>query len=79
MSLKEMPRDTIGAMLHTVLQIAPDNAGARLQLVSYAWDRKDLDEVVSLCQDARQYNPEEMAFYYYQGMAFYQKDQRDET
>ena len=70
MSLKEMPRDTIGAMLHTVLQIAPDNAGARLQLVSYAWDRKDLDEVVSLCQDARQYNPEEMAFYYYQGMAF---------
>lgn len=79
MSLKEMPRDTIGAMLHTVLQIAPDNAGARLQLVSYAWDRKDLDEVVSLCQDARQYNPEEMAFYYYQGMAFYQKDQRDQA
>lgn len=79
MSLKEMPRDTIGAMLHTVLQIAPDNAGARLQLVSYAWDCKDLDEVVSLCQDARQYNPEEMAFYYYQGMAFYQKDQRDQA
>ena len=79
MSLKEMPRDTIAAILHTVLRIAPDNAGARLQLVSYAWDAKDLDEVVSLCQDARQYNPEEMAFYYYQGMAFYQKDQRDKA
>ena len=79
MSLKEMPRDTIAAILHTILRIAPDNAGARLQLVSYAWDAKDLDEVVSLCQDARQYNPEEMAFYYYQGMAFYQKDQRDKA
>lgn len=74
-----MPRDTIAAILHTILRIAPDNAGARLQLVSYAWDAKDLDEVVSLCQDARQYNPEEMAFYYYQGMAFYQKDQRDKA
>jgi lipopolysaccharide biosynthesis regulator YciM len=36
MSLKEMPRDTIAAILHTILRIAPDNAGARLQLVSYA-------------------------------------------
>jgi len=66
-------------MLHTVLQIAPDNAAARLQLVSFAWDSKDIDEVISLCQEARQYNPEEMAFYYYQGMAYYQKDQKDEA
>ena len=79
MDLKKMPRDTIGAMLHTVLQIAPDNAAARLQLVSFAWDRKDHDEVISLCQEARQYNPEEMAFYYYQGMAYYQKDQKDDA
>ena len=79
MDLKKMPRDTIAAMLHTVLQIAPDNAAARLQLVSFAWDSKDIDEVISLCQEARQYNPEEMAFYYYQGMAYYQKDQKDEA
>ena len=79
MDLKKMPRDTIAAMLHTVLQIAPDNAAARLQLVSFAWDSKDIDEVISLCQEARQYNPEEMAFYYSQGMAYYQKDQKDEA
>ena len=79
MDLKKMPQDSIRAMLQTVLSIAPDNAAARLQLVSFAWDRKDHDEVISLCQDARQYNPEEMAFYYYQGMAYYQQDDRDKA
>ncbi len=77
MDLKKMPQDSVKAMLQTVLRIAPDNAAARLQLVSYAWDRKDHDEVISLCQEARQYNPEEMAFYYYQGMAYYQEDNHD--
>ena len=79
MDLKQMPRDSVKAMLQTVLTIAPDNAAARLQLVSFAWDRKDYGDVVSLCQDARQYNPEEMAFYYYQGMAYYQLDERDKA
>ena len=79
MDLKKMPRDSIRQMLQTVLSIAPDNAGARLQLVSFAWDRKDHEEVISLCQDARQYNPEEMAFYYYQGMAYYQQDKHDKA
>ena len=77
MDLKKMPRDSVKAMLQTVLSIEPDNAAARLQLVGFAWDAKDFDRVIALCQDARQYNPEEMAFYYYQGMAFYQKDERD--
>jgi len=79
MDLKKMPRDSVMAMLQKVLAIAPDNAGARLQLVAYAWDRKDHDEVIALCQEARQYNPEEMAFYYYQGMAYYQKDNHDKA
>ena len=79
MDLKKMPQDSVKAMLQTVLRIAPDNAAARLQLVSYAWDRKDHNEVISLCQEARQYNPEEMDFYYYQGMAYYQDDNHDKA
>ena len=79
MDLKKMPRDSVRAMLQTVLSIAPDNAAARLQLVSFAWDRKDHQEVITLCQDARQYNPEEMAFYYYQGMAYYQEEDKDKA
>lgn len=77
MNMKQMPRDSVSAMLHTVLRLAPDNASARLQLVQYAWESDNNDEVVSLCQSARLYNPDEMAFYYYQGMAFYRKDDYD--
>ena len=79
MNLKKMPQDSIRPVLEQVLAIAPDNASARLQLVSYAWQAEDRDRVIALCQEARQYNPEEMAFYYYQGVAYYQKDQLDEA
>ena len=79
MSLKKMPQDSIGQVLERALKIAPDNAAARLQLVSYAWQAEDKDKVIALCSDARQYNPDEMAFYYYQGIAYYQKNQLDEA
>ncbi|MBP3788311.1 MAG: tetratricopeptide repeat protein [Prevotella sp.] len=77
MNMKQMPRDSVSRMLHTVLRLSPDNATARLQLVQYAWEDNDNAEVVSLCQSARLYNPDEMAFYYYQGMAFYRQDDYD--
>lgn len=77
MNLKKMPQDSISRVLHHILTIEPDNAAARLQLVGYAWSREDGQTVIDLCQAARQYNPEEMAFYYYQGMAYYIKDDYD--
>ena len=79
MSLKQMPHDSIAPVLEQILTVEPDNASARLQLVSYAWNNEDNDRVIALCQEARQYNPEEMAFYYYQGMAYYKKDDKDQA
>ena len=79
MSSKQMPKDTIGKVLEKVLEIAPDHAGARLQLVGNAWENDDLDRVITLCQEARQYNPDEMAFYYYQGIAYYKRDSLDQA
>ena len=79
MNLKKMPEDSIRPVLERALEIAPDNAAARLQLVSYAWKAEDRERVIALCADARQYNPDEMAFYYYQGIAYYQKDQLDDA
>ena len=79
MNLKKMPTDSICQVLERALEVAPDNAAARLQLVSYAWQAEDRDRVIALCRDARQYNPDEMAFYYYQGIAYYQKDQLDDA
>lgn len=77
MNAKKMPGDSIRPVLEKVLEMTPDNAAARLQLVSYAWDAGDMNRVISLCQDARQYNPDEMAFYYYQGIAYYRQDNLD--
>lgn len=79
MNLKQMPNGTISGVLEQVLKVAPDNAAARLQLVSYAWQANDMNRIISLCQDARQYNPDEMAFYYYQGIAYYREGQLDQA
>jgi len=79
MNMKKMPKDTIDTVLQRVLQIAPDHVGARLQLVGSAWESDDMDRVIDLCSEARQYNPDEMAFYYYQGIAYYKRDCLDEA
>ena len=79
MNLKKMPSDSISPVLEHALALEPTNAAARLQLVGYAWEAGNRDRVIELCQDARQYNPDEMAFYYYQGIAYYQKDQLDQA
>lgn len=77
MKLKEMPSDSVNGMYEKTLQLAPDNSFARLQLVASAWENERLDEVIELCKAARQYNPDDMAFYYYQGFAYYRQDDYD--
>ena len=79
MNLKKMPRDSVSAMLERTLQIAPDHASARLQLVQYAWDDGNKERVIELCRAARQYNPDAMAFYSYQGIAYYQLEDYDHS
>ena len=77
MQLLGMPRDSVASAYEYVLQLAPDQASARLRLVQQAWEDEDDERIISLCQTARQYNPEEMAFYYYQGMAYYRQENTD--
>ncbi len=73
MSLKKMPTDSVCAAFQKVLDIAPDNANARMQLVQNLWNKKDYDGVIAQTDAAHEYNPEEMVFYYFGGMAHYQK------
>lgn len=79
MDLKKMPSDSIKPVLNHILRLAPDNSVARLHLVGYAWAEDDKDRVIELCQTAREYNPDDMAFYYYQGIAYYQRDSLDQA
>ena len=79
MSLKKMPEDTVNAAFQKVLGIAPDNVSARLQLIQNLWTAKKYDAVIAQTDQAQQYNPEEMVFYYFGGMAHYQKGDDDAT
>lgn len=77
MSIKKMPEDQVAKAFMKVLELSPDDASARLQVIQYLWDKQDFDGVIKLCKAAREYNPDEMAFYYYGGMAHYQKKEND--
>lgn len=77
MQLKNMPADSVNAVLYHILDIAPDNASARLQLLQSYWPRQDWDKIIEQSTKAIEYNPEEMAFYYFLGLGHYQKKDED--
>ena len=66
-------------VLWKVLELDPENKPARLQLLSFAISKEDLDEVIRICAPAVEYMPEALEFYYYWGIAHYQKEQHDEA
>ena len=77
MELKKMPAEQVDTVLLQVLHVAPDNAAARVQMIQSLWKRQRWDDIVKLSKEAVQYNPDEMMFYYFLGMAHYQKNDND--
>ena len=75
---KKMEKESV-PVLDRVLSIDPENKPARLQLLSYAISRDDPDEVIRVAEPALVYSPDAMEFYYYLGMAHYQKEQTDKA
>lgn len=73
---KRMEKEAV-PVLHQVLSLDPENKPARLQLLSYAIRDNNLDEVVKIAKPALEYNPESLEFYYYLGLAYYQKEDKD--
>ena len=71
--------DKATSVLHKIVEFDPENKPAYLQLLSFAISKNDLDEVVRICTPAIEYIPEALDFYYYKGLAHYQKDQNDEA
>ena len=73
---KKMEKESV-PVLNKVLELDPENKPARLQLLSYAIADNNLDEVIRVATPALVYNPDAMEFYYYLGLALYQKDQTE--
>ena len=78
-TLQNAPKATINEVYERAVEIEPDNTGARLALLQNTWETQDYDKVIEICRPAQEYNPEEMAFYYYQGFAQYMKHDNDEA
>ena len=77
LSLKKMPEDSIVGGLKRILEIAPDNKGARIELLRTLWGKIGNDEIIEISEPGVEYNPDEMAFYYFLGFAYIQKDDDD--
>lgn len=77
MSLKKMLKAEINRVYEQAIDVEPDNSRARIALIQNIWDTGDYDKVIAICRPAQEYNPEEMVFYYFQGMAQYQKHEND--
>ncbi|WP_299234464.1 tetratricopeptide repeat protein [uncultured Bacteroides sp.] len=75
---KKMEKESV-PVLNKVLSLDPENKPARLQLLSYAISDNNLDEVIRVATPAMVYNPEAMEFYYYLGLAHYQKEETDKA
>lgn len=79
MSLKKMPQDSIVNGLKLVLSISPDNKAARMELIRMLWGQVDMSEMIDICKSGIEYNPDEIAFYYFLGFAYIQKDKDEEA
>lgn len=66
-------------VLRKVLELDPENKPAYLQLLSFAINKQDMDEVIAVCTPAVEYMPDALEFYYYLGIGHYQKEQKDEA
>ena len=66
-------------VLKQVLELDPENKPAHLQLLSFALNKQDMDEVIAVCKPAVECMPDALEFYYYWGLAHYQKEQQNEA
>lgn len=73
MDLKKMPQDSINNALRNVLRLSPEDSEVRIQLVSSEWGNQNWDNIITLSAPAIEYAPEQLVFYYFMGMAYYQK------
>lgn len=79
MTMKKFDKAEVDSALVQILDKAPDNARARFQLIEGYWRAEKWDDVLELSVPGMLYNPDEMAFYYFSGIACFQKQDEDKT
>lgn len=78
MTMKNMPDDSVKEILTRILDKQPEHSQARFELIQMAWAAGNHKEMIALAKPAQQYNPDEWAFSYFLGCAYFMDDQLDE-
>ncbi len=71
------PVASVKPVLRQMLQIDPEAELARGQLLAYAIQEEDTNEIVRLCRTAVDYNSSDPVYYYYLGIASYQQGNKE--
>ena len=77
MQFIEIDKELLQPQLDTILQQSPTDVWARILSIQYKWADSKYDEVVQLATEGTQYNPEEMAFYYFLGVTYFTRGNHD--
>ena len=64
----QQPETRVRPVLLRMLEIEPDHIPARNQLLAYAVQRDDMEEMIQICSEGIDYNPEVLEYYYYKGL-----------
>lgn len=74
MVTRRMPSENLKPVLHKMLEIDPENEVARNQLLLCAVEEEDTMAIIHVCKPAVDYSIDDVVFYYYLGLAYYQTD-----
>lgn len=75
----KMPDDTIAPIWKRLLAARPDYTQVRVRLLKYCVEKNKLAEVATLCSDGIQYEPDNLVFYFYGGLANYSLKQNEKA
>ena len=79
MQLKKMDESRIAGVMEQILAIEPDNQAALLEVMRYALIRQDYKKVAEVCRNGLEHYPDQLPFYFYLGLSYYQLDQNEEA
>lgn len=68
MTQLKQPEERLRPILLRILEVEPDHIPARNQLLAYAVQRDDMEEMAQICSEGIDYNPEVLEYYYYKGL-----------
>ncbi len=77
LEMRKAPIDTMININRQLLALQPDFATARIRLAMQLWEKGDENELTKVCQAGINYNPDEMAFYYFLGLNYYTHNDDD--